>query len=70
MKQIHHQVFQYLPQLVVDHHVVGLHVPVHDPHTVTVVQSLKPQTDTQHHHLDHRPTYQNSNKKTTSTPVY
>lgn len=28
----------------VDHHVVGLHVPVHDPHTVTVVQSLREQT--------------------------
>lgn len=29
-----------LPELVVDHHVVGLHVPMHDAHTVTVVQSL------------------------------
>lgn len=30
----------------VDHHVVRLHVPVHDPHTVTVVQSLKEETET------------------------
>lgn len=28
----------------VNHHVVGLHIPVHDPHTVTVVQSLKENT--------------------------
>ena len=27
------------PVLVIDHHVVGLHVPVHDPHAVTVVKS-------------------------------
>ena len=31
---------KYLPQLVVDHHVVGLYVPVHDAHTVAVVQCL------------------------------
>lgn len=31
----------YLPQLVVDHHVVGLHVSVHDAHAVAVVQSLE-----------------------------
>lgn len=29
-----------LPELVVDHHVVGLHVPMHDAHAVAVVQSL------------------------------
>ncbi len=27
------------PVLVIDHHVVGLDVSVHDPHAVTVVQS-------------------------------
>ena len=30
----------YLSQLVVDHHIVGFNVTVHDAHTVTVVQSL------------------------------
>lgn len=29
-----------LSQLVVDHHIVGFYVTVHDAHTVTVVQSL------------------------------
>lgn len=50
--------FRYLSELVVDHHVVGLHVPVHDPHTVTVVQGLRGQTcsallSVRNHHPPH-----------------
>lgn len=36
----------YLPHLVVDHHIVGLHIPVHDAHTMTVVQSLRGEIET------------------------
>lgn len=36
-----------LPQLVVDHHIVGFDVAVHDPHAVTVVQSLAHAHETQ-----------------------
>ena len=43
---------KYLPQLVVDHHVVGLYIPVHDAHTVAVVQCLvKNKTHFDTHHV-------------------
>lgn len=43
-----------LPELVVDHHVVGLHVPVHDAHAVAVVQSLGDMSPSLNHSTTNR----------------